>query len=332
MRLAAKSDPDYTIASYKPCEMSIQGRPSTVIHDDNDNICELLQMLESEKEKGLQNYRLYLHAATSLKSDISRTQEALQNADKENNTLQQELTELREWKHRELGRQRATTMSKDQTTLGGRMPSKGSQWSHHVGDGTLAASRQTYLRLETTHGLREPRCATTQYEASGWQEAQATLRGIESERQRYASELVRLEREMHQQKQSCHAQLQHRNDYLAQQVTEIEAQHQHSNARYAELEEKVAGLVRQLVQQELRLREADNLYRVIDSALMYADIRDVEGMWTSDFGKSSQFHVSKRRRLSALATKEDLVEAAARIHNHGSMPLVRQPESKENQI
>lgn len=62
--------------------MSIQQRPSTSIYDNNYDRSELLQKLKSEKEKGLQNYRLYLKSITSHKSENNKMREVLQNVEK----------------------------------------------------------------------------------------------------------------------------------------------------------------------------------------------------------------------------------------------------------
>lgn len=134
---------------------------------------------------------------------------------------------------------------------------------------TQAELRESQAELrEAQAGLREMQAAL--------QETKATLAKTQESEKQVTSELTRIEGHLQHQSQSCHAQLQHRNDYLAQQIVNIETQYRQSNSRCGEFEEMVTALtclaIRQTLLLSARAREANKFVRVSNSAGTCSDL------------------------------------------------------------
>lgn len=303
--------------------MSTQRTVFTNSHRD-DSEAELLQALAAEKEKGLQNYRLYLDSVTSLRSELNRTQDALHNANEEIRTLQQ-------------ARQHIVVGEHD--IVRNRLMLFWNEWSRHTGNTsspprlanlqtgpatenglqelqdaiiqhTVAGRRGIQAILQTTQvELRETQAALQESQAA-LQETKAILAKTQKAEKQVASELTRIEGHLQHQSQSCHAQLQHRNDYLAQQIVNIETQYRQSNSRYGEFEEMVTAFtclaIRQALLLSARAREANEFARVLSSAGTCGDLVSLIDRLAQLFGADWIVLALKDKSPGEIVTKGDI--------------------------
>lgn len=322
--------------------MSTQRTTSTNSHRD-DSEAELLQALTTErdralqalaaeKEKGIQNYRLSLDLVTSLRSELNRTQNTLHNANEEIRTLQQ-------------ARQHVVVGEHD--IVRNRLILFWNKWSRHIGNtsspprlanlqtGPATENRLQELQdtiiqhmvverqgiqatLQTTQAelresqaeLREAQAGLREMQAA-LQETKATLAKTQESEKQVTSELTRIEGHLQHQSQSCHAQLQHRNDYLAQQIVNIETQYRQSNSRCGEFEEMVTALtclaIRQTLLLSARAREANKFVRVSNSAGTCSDLLSLGNWLERLFGVDWIVQALRDRSPSDVVTTGDIM-------------------------